>query len=227
MFEILFTRAHAIARHRDGPLSEERRRYLAHCAERGMAIPTLLVLANYLLTIAKYLKLDKRGNELISMAEVEAAAVRWASRRHRPPKMQTKFFAQRRFLRHAGRWLRFIGRLEQPLTAEHAYSERVAAFAEFQMEKGLSVVTISRRGRLVQAILDRLSKGKVPMEAMTSAHVDDVMSKLIVEGNLARTSIRTYAAYLRAFLPLEQTPTFPIHDVLLSRRRSLLHLFCL
>ena len=115
MFEILFTRPHAIARHSKGPLGEQRRRYLADCAERGMAIPTLWVLAHYLLTITKYLKLGKRGNEVISMAEVEAAADRWASRRHRPPKMQTKFFAQHHFLRHARRWLQFIGRLEQPV----------------------------------------------------------------------------------------------------------------
>lgn len=205
MFDVLFTRPHAIARHRSGPLAEERRRYLAHCAEQGMAVPTLLVLAHYLLTITKYLKLGKRGNELISMAEVEAAATRWAGRRHRPPKMQTKFFAQRRFVRHAGRWLRFIGRLEEPVPAQRAYAERVAAFAEFQMEKGLSAQTISSRGRLVQAVLDRLSEGKVRMETMTPVHVDAAMSKLILEGNLARTSIRTYAAYLRAFLRYAET----------------------
>jgi integrase len=37
------------------------------------------------------------------------------------------------------------------------------------------------------------------MEKTTPAHIDAVMSKLIVDGNLARMSIRTYAAYLRAF----------------------------
>jgi site-specific recombinase XerD len=119
--------------------------------------------------------------------------------------MQTKFFAQHRFLRHAKRWLQFIGRLEQPLTAQHKYAERVAAFAEFQMEKGLSAQTISSRGRLVQAILDRLSEGKIRMETMTPAHIDAAMSKLIVEGNLARASIRTYAAYLRAFFRYAET----------------------
>ena len=83
MFEVLFTRPYAIARHRNGPPAEQRRRYLVHCAENGTAIPTLLVLAHYLLTIAKYMKLGKRGNEVISMAEVEAAAARWAGRRQR------------------------------------------------------------------------------------------------------------------------------------------------
>jgi len=205
MFGVLFTRPYAIANHRNGPLAGQRRRYLAHCAERGVAIPTLLVLADYLLTITKYLKLGKRGNELISMAEVEAAAARWSNRRPHPPKWKTRRHAQRRFLRDARRWLHFIGRLEQPVAIPHAYAERVAAFAKFQMEKGLSSQTIRSRGRLVQMVLDRLSEGKLRMEKMTPAHIDATMSKLIIGGNLTRVSIRTYAAYLRAFFRYAET----------------------
>ena len=205
MFETLFTRPYAIAHHRNGPLAEERRRYLAHCAENGIAISTLWVLADYLLRIAKYLKLGKRGNDRISMAEVQAAAARWANRRPHPPKWKTRRFAQRRFLRHSRRWLQFIGRLEQPATAPHAYADRVAAFAKFQMEKGLSSQTISSRGRLVQVVLDRLGAGKLRMEKITPVHIDATMSKLILDGNLARMSIRTYAAYLRAFFRYAET----------------------
>ena len=76
MFESLFRRPHALARHRNGPLADERRRYLVHCADRGMKIPTLLVVAFYLLVITKYLRLDKRDNRMVSLAEVEAAANR-------------------------------------------------------------------------------------------------------------------------------------------------------
>ena len=93
MFEVLFTRPYALAHHCNGPLAEERRRYLAHCAEQSMAIPTLEVVAHYLLRIAKYLKLSKRGNDQVSMAEVEAAAVRWANRQPHPPKWKTRRFA--------------------------------------------------------------------------------------------------------------------------------------
>lgn len=205
MFEVLFTRPFAIARQRNGPLAKQRRRYLTNCADCGMAIPTLRVVAHYLLTITNYLKLGKRGNDLISMAEVEAAANRWASRRKRPPKMQTKFLARHRFLRHARRWLQFIGRLEPTAPAPHAYPNRVTAFAKFQMEKGLSSQTISCRGRVVQALLDRLCEGKTCMEKMTPVQVDAAMSRMILDGNLARISIRTYAAYLRAFLRYAET----------------------
>ena len=170
----------------------------------GMAIPTLLVLAHYLLTITKYLKLGKRGNELISMAEVEAAAARWAGRRHRPPKMQTKFFAQRRFLRHAQRWLQFIGRLEEPVPSQHAYAERVAAFAEFQREKGLSSETIHNRCRVVQGFLDRLCEN-THMKNVTSTQIDNVLQERIIAGNLKRVSIRGYAHCLRTFFQYADT----------------------
>lgn len=204
MFEVLFTRPYAIARHRNGPLAEQRRRYLADCAEHGTAIPTLWVLAHYLLTIAKYLKLGKRGNELISMAEVEAAAARWAGRRHRPPKMQTKFFAHRRFLCHARRWLQFMGRLEQPSVVPHAYADRIAAYAEFQREKGLSPQTIHDRGRVVQGFLDRLCES-THMKNVTPTQIDNVLQQRALAGNLKRVSIRRYAHCLRTFFQYAET----------------------
>ena len=199
MFEVLFTRPQLLARHRNGPLAEQRRRYLADCAQRGMRVPTLLVLADYLLTIAQYLRLDKKGDELIPLSGLKAAAVRWANRRPRPADKQGRRFSERRFLRNARRWLQFMGRLEQPAAVPHVYAERVAAFAEFQGEKGLSLQTIRGRGRVVQTLLDRLCGGKTRMEKLTPRHIDAAMSQMTLGGNLARMSIRTYAAYWRAF----------------------------
>jgi hypothetical protein len=40
MFEQLFERPHALARQRNGPLAEERRRYLVHCAEQQLSLRT-------------------------------------------------------------------------------------------------------------------------------------------------------------------------------------------
>lgn len=205
MFEKIFSRRCAIERHCKGSLAEERRRYLADCAEHGAKIPTLKVVAGYLLTIAKYLRLGKRPDDVISLAEVQAAAARWANRRPRPAKMQTKFHARRRFIRHAQRWLRFLGRLEQPAAIPHAYAERVAAFTESQSEKGLSLQTISGRSRVVQTFLDQLCRDKICMEKITPAHIDAALSEATLESNLTRSSIRTYAAYLRAFFQYAET----------------------
>ena len=41
MFDRLLKQPHALARHREGPLAEERRSYLAHCAEQQMSPGTL------------------------------------------------------------------------------------------------------------------------------------------------------------------------------------------
>jgi hypothetical protein len=41
MFDRLLKQPHALARHQDGPLAEERRRYLTHCAGEQMARVTL------------------------------------------------------------------------------------------------------------------------------------------------------------------------------------------
>jgi hypothetical protein len=41
MFDRLYQRPRVLARHRKGPLAEERRRYLAHGVEQEMALLTL------------------------------------------------------------------------------------------------------------------------------------------------------------------------------------------
>lgn len=41
MLEKLFERPHALARHRNGPLCKERRRYLSHLARQHVPLETL------------------------------------------------------------------------------------------------------------------------------------------------------------------------------------------
>jgi len=60
MFEQLFQFPAVVARHRTGPFTEERERFLVRCAEQGMARSTLLSLAPYLLVIAQRLNAERR-----------------------------------------------------------------------------------------------------------------------------------------------------------------------
>jgi hypothetical protein len=117
MFEQLFERPHALARQRNGPLVEERLRYLAHCAEQQMAHRTLRCIAIYTLIVAKALRLADRPAELISRAEIEAEATRWADREPKPPNMRAVRITWLRFNGHATRWLRFLGRLQASVLA--------------------------------------------------------------------------------------------------------------
>ncbi len=71
MFDQLFPDARALARQRDGPLADERRRYLVYCAEQHMAHKTMLEIARGTLLVAKILRLAERPGELITREEVQ------------------------------------------------------------------------------------------------------------------------------------------------------------
>jgi hypothetical protein len=67
MFDQLFERSDAMARHLSARLVEEHRKYLAHCAEQGMAKSTLCLTAQLLVATGEYLKLGERPNATISL----------------------------------------------------------------------------------------------------------------------------------------------------------------
>jgi integrase/recombinase XerD len=200
MFERLFTRPYAVARHRDAPLANARWRYLAHWAEKGMSTFTLKVLAEYLLTVCHYLRLNDRSKRTVSIAAIETAARAWANRRPKPPRMIEKQLTRRRFFRTAKRWLQFLGRLELPAARPHSNVEQVAAFMEDQKERGFSPATIHGRSRVVQRFLDRLCGGGRSLDRLRPADVDAVLSASARENGLKRTSVKTYALFLRTFL---------------------------
>src|ERR1700721_3965005 len=78
MFEHVFQDQRVLARHRNGPLAEERCRYLAYYAELGMARSRLQHIARYTLAIAETLRLAERPGELITEAEIDAEVYRRA-----------------------------------------------------------------------------------------------------------------------------------------------------
>jgi hypothetical protein len=88
VFDRLFQHPFVLARQRNGPLAEERRRYLTHCAEQQMSRRTLRSIARYTLLAAEFLRLAKRPNEVVSRAEVEAEVDRWLARRSRRATVQ-------------------------------------------------------------------------------------------------------------------------------------------
>ena len=153
MFELLFTRPCALARQRNGPLADERRRYLAHCHEQQVARNTLRGIAVYLLIAARTLRLERRPGQTIPPAEIEAAAVRWANRRPRHHSMRSPHRSRALFLNAATRWLAFLGRYQPPAPTPSDHLDR---FCDFMLaERGLSRHTIDYRRRMVAAQLYR------------------------------------------------------------------------
>jgi integrase/recombinase XerD len=200
VFDQLFPDSRALARQRDGPLAEERRRYLVHCAEQQMAHTTLLEIARCILAAANALRLAERPGELITREQVRAAADCWASRHSTQLVLPTVSSAWRRFTRYATRWLSFLGRLQPVIPAPQPYAEQVTQFADYMLqERGLSPRTIEIRCRTVREFLARLGEDGLRLETLTIAHVDDVLARQVREGDYARITVRGIVERLRAF----------------------------
>jgi integrase/recombinase XerD len=205
MFERLFKRPCVRARHCQGPLSEERRTFLTHCADLGMSDRTLRSLASYLLSIAIFLRLDDRSDDLISAEEIESQADRWANRPSKSGQSKPKPCARANFLSFATRWLQFLGRWQAPVAVAHLYADRVADFANhMRLERGLSPETIRWRRRVAQEVLDRLCVSR-RLEEVTPVQVDDALSQKLQESGCARVTVRSYASALRTFFRYAQT----------------------
>jgi len=200
MFEQLFVRPHALARQLSGPVFEERLRYLTHCAEEQMAQRTLRGIAIYLLIVAKALRLADRPGELISRAEIEDAADRWANRRPKPPNMRSARLAWLRFTGHATRWLAFLSRLQSPAERPRPYAELLAQFTDYMLrERGLSPHTVEYRCRTVSEFFTLIDRAGLPLDALVVAQVDALLARKVLDDGYARVTIQTYASTLRAF----------------------------
>jgi integrase/recombinase XerD len=201
VFEQLFPGSRALARQRDGPLAEDRRRYLVHCAEQQMAHRTLQEIAIYTLVAANALRLAERPGELITGEEIKTASDCWASRRSPQRSLLTVSTAWRLFTRFATRWLSFLGRLQPVITASQPYVEQVTAFADsMRQERGLSPRTIEINCRTVREFLVQLSEAGLRLDALTIPQVDDIMARQVRGGSYARVTVRGYVSRLRAFL---------------------------
>lgn len=200
MFELLFERPHALTRQRNGPLAEERRRYLGHCAEQQMSPRTLRGIAIYTLIVAKALRLADRPGEPIPRTEIEAEADRWANRQPKPPNMRSARLARLRFTGIATRWLSFLGRLQSPASAPSPFAEHVTQFHDYMLrERGLSPRTAGYRCRETREFLTRIDEAGLRLDALTVAQVDEVLAKKVRDEGYARVTIQTCASTLRAF----------------------------
>jgi hypothetical protein len=78
-----------LARHREGPVTDARERFLTHCAEQGLARESLLRTAREVLIIAKHI--DLTTGKAIRIRDVEAAADRWGAHQQRRYRLRGYF----------------------------------------------------------------------------------------------------------------------------------------
>jgi integrase/recombinase XerD len=187
MFEQLFVRRHAWARHRAGPLLKERLTFLAAMADRGLSRKTLRICAQQLLVFIATFALVKRSTRVVPRDEVK--------RKTGDP----------RSFSLAARWLRFLHRLEEVPVAVSPHARKVKAFAAYmQHERGLSPATIRNRCWLIPRFLNRLSTTG-SLREITPNRIDEVLRELVSQEGYARVTIHSWAGELRTFFRYAET----------------------
>jgi len=200
MFDRLFIRPQALARHRNRPLAEDRRRYLAHCAEQQMSPVTLGHIARNTLIVAEVLRLAERPGELITRAEIESEADRWVNRTRRR-KVHNVRFVRRTFKGHAIRWLTFLGRLPAAAAVRRPYADLVAQFTNYMIqERGLSPRTVKYSSQQIQAFLMEIDEADLRLRSLTGGQVNEVLANKIRDRGYSRVTVRRCAAAIRPFL---------------------------
>ena len=204
MFDELFISPAVLSRHRAAPWATERGRYLAYRAEQGCARPTLLRLARELRVVAHYL--DLSPGLPVSSAQIATVAEQWAARQRRRGHARSRHWSRGLFIQVATEWLRFLGRLPEPVAEPVPWSAEVEAFADWmQRERGLSPTTIRlRRWHLVQ-FLRWYAPHARSLAAVAGPDLDAFLTALGRQG-WSRVSLATSAKALRAFFRhLERT----------------------
>ena len=183
MFDQLFARPSLVARHRRGPMLEERIVFLTHLANEGYSRRSLRGKARDLLVIAHTLGLDRQPRKALTLAEVKR-----------------KMAHKRRLLSLATRWLHFIGRVQQRPAALTPWGKKIKAFADYmEQEAALSPGTIYNRCWWVRRFFKRLRVAGGSLHEITPHRIDMAFQKLLVPGGYSRNTIQGCATALRTF----------------------------
>jgi len=199
MFNTLFERPVALGRQKSTPLAAERRRYLRHLTDQGMARPTVRLTAEYLVAIVERLRLGSATRKKITDPMIERQALLW-SRRHFPKNITRPDGSRRRFLHQARRWFRFMGWLKPRPRQVTRFSHAIDAFSSYMRdEQGLSTNTIRGRIDHLHDFLLRINGPRRSLLAITVQDVDRMLTSKFTLERYCRATIQAHACILRAF----------------------------
>lgn len=197
MFESLFQYPTVLARHRNGPAADERRRFLLHRAKEGAARGTLLRIARELLVIAKHINVTTC--KAIGRHDLEIAATQWAHHQQRRHRSHGPRWSKELFLQVGTDWLQFLGLWREREPAPSPFADLIEDFVHYMREeRGLSEVTIRARCWHVQKFLTWLVSQNRPLAEASVRDVDAFLSRK-GDQEWGRVSVATSAKALRAF----------------------------
>ena len=166
------------------PNHDEIRSKLGRVAEVGLAQvgakrTTLQLVAIEQVRLIRLL--DLKEDDKVGVSQLEAAVRAWSHpgghRYHRT--VPSSPGSERRFLRRAIRWLRFVGLLEEPLVVRHSHASEVTAFATWmRTERGLSEETIRCHCSSINEFFDWL---KVEGVLLPSVRIIDIDRAIAVK----------------------------------------------
>jgi integrase/recombinase XerD len=197
MFEELFEGPIARARQREGPLPEERRRFLSHLHALGYQHSSLRAIACELIVIAT--RLDLSGSDPLDAAVVEAAARRWATHQIRRRHSTDAALSRRNFRYWAQQWLRFLGRWKDTRVVAPPFRTLLDGFTTWMAdEQGLAAASIRSHGWKTATFLTWYGRQERPIADLTIQDVDDFLAAK-GKATWSRRSVAIAAQALRAF----------------------------
>lgn len=198
MLEKLFKKASALARHRNGPYVKERESYLEHCAKEGYKERTLCAIDRKLLWASHLL--SAHPGFKVSLEEIIAISREWKPPKEFPRSKLNKRMRDKRFMNTLKQWLRFLGRLHEPVAVPMPFENLIQDFTIWsKQEKGLASSTIERRNRYIKSFLAWYHALKCSIHEMKVSDVDSFLVDCGRKG-WCRVTIAGCAKSIRAFL---------------------------
>ena len=197
MFEDLYKDPATIAKYQLAPLLEDRERYLRSVVASGAVGEIARRVARAQLVLMELLHLPD-ADIPIRLATVERAVQEWC---RNVPEVSAA-----NFRRHAFRWLRFLGWLDEPLRDAHPHARQVEAFATWMRDdRGLSEATVSNCCYESDRLFAWAAPRNLMLADITIGDVDAYLAERIAAGGLRRTSARAAAGCLRSFFRFAET----------------------
>ena len=196
MFEILYKDPATIEKYRLAPLLEDRERYLCAVVASGVVDEVVRRVARTQLALIDLLNLPD-ADIPVRIATMETVVQAWC--RNAPE------VSAANFRRHAFRWLRFLGWLEEPVRETHPHAREVETFAAWMRdERGLSEATIGNCCYESNRLFTWAAGKSLMLADMTIGDIDEFLSARIA-GGLRRRSAGAVAGCLRSFFRFAET----------------------
>lgn len=171
MFDKLFERPDVVQQHRTGPFAEERLRFLDHRAKLGASRLTLIGDAGWLLEVARWI--DLSSDRRITIQELQAARTSWQREQAHLRRILRWQNLGVLFIPVAKRWLRFLGRFEEPKREIPAFEALIEDYAAaMREERNLASTTISVRCKMTRFFLRWVDARGLPLNRVSITDID-------------------------------------------------------